>query len=390
MKIAIVKENFHGECRVAMVPGEVPRLAKKGHEVLVESGAGTAAGYPDAAYAGKGARVLTSRAEVFAAGDVIAQVRGLGANPEAGTADLAHLSAGKTILGFLDPLASPQQAAILAATGASAFAMELVPRITRAQSMDALSSQANLAGYKSVLIAASRLGRILPMMMTAAGTVSAARVFVIGVGVAGLQAIATAKRLGAIVHAYDVRPEVKDQVKSVGGEFIELDLATEGAGDGGGYAKEQSESFLARQRELMAEYVRGADIVITTAAVPGQRAPVLVTASMIEGTKPGSILIDLAAETGGNCELTRAGEDVVTEGMTIVGPTNVASTLPYHASQLYARNISALINHLTGEDGKILLKLDDEITAGCLVCHEGKVVHPRVADLLAPPAKENS
>lgn len=391
MNIAVLKETFPGERRVAMVPAEIARLAKNGHEVLVESGAGEAAGYPDEAYTEKGGRILSSRAEALTAGDVIAQVRGLGANPEAGADDLAHLSAGKIVIGFLDPLGRPDQAATLAATGASAFAMELVPRITRAQAMDALSSQANLAGYKSVLIAANRIGRILPLMMTAAGTVSAARVFVIGVGVAGLQAIATAKRLGAIVHAYDVRPEVKDQVKSVGGEFVELDLATEGAGDGGGYAKEQSEDFLARQRELMAEYVRGADIVITTAAVPGRRAPVLVTASMIEGTKPGSILIDLAAETGGNCELTRAGEDVETPGMTIVGPVNVPSTLPFHASQLYARNVSALVNHLSGKDGSMALNLEDEITAGCLVCHEGKVVNPRVAELLAPaqaPADE--
>jgi NAD(P) transhydrogenase subunit alpha len=383
MNIAVVKETFPGERRVAMVPGEITRLAKKGHEVFVESGAGTAAGYPDEAYTEKGGRILATREEVFAVGDLIAQVRGLGMNPDAGAHDLSLLTEGKTVVGFLDPLAKPELAADLAVTGASAFAMELVPRITRAQSMDALSSQANLAGYKSVLLAANRLGRILPMMMTAAGTVSAARVFVIGVGVAGLQAIATAKRLGAIVHAYDVRPEVKDQVKSVGGEFVELDLSTDDAGDGGGYAKEQSEDFLARQRELMAEYVRASDIVITTAAVPGRRAPVLVTASMVEGTKPGSVLIDLAAETGGNCELTRAGEDVETGGMTIVGPTNIPSTLAYHASQLYARNVSALVSHLTGEEGKLSLDRDDEITAGCLVCHEGKVVNPRVADLLA-------
>lgn len=391
MIISVVKESFPDEHRVAMVPGEITRLAKKGHEVLIEAGAGTAAGYPDEAYTEKGGRIIASREELFAAGDLIAQVRGLGMNPDAGARDLAYLGEGKTVIGFLDPLAKPELAADLAVTGASAFAMELVPRITRAQSMDALSSQANLAGYKSVLIAASRLGRILPLMMTAAGTLSAARVFVIGVGVAGLQAIATAKRLGAIVHAYDVRPEVKDQVKSVGGEFVELDLTTDDAGDGGGYAKEQSEDFLNRQRELMAEYVRASDIVITTAAVPGRRAPVLVTASMIEGTKPGSILIDLAAETGGNCELTQAGEDVETPGMLIVGPTNIPSTLPYHASQLYARNVSALVNHLTGEDGKLALNLEDEITAGCLVCHEGKVVNPRVADILAASTtKEDS
>lgn len=393
MNISVLKETFPGEHRVAMVPGEMARLSKKGHELYVESGAGLAAGYPDEAYTEKGAHVLGSRKEVFAAGDVIAQVRGLGMNPDAGADDLPYLGAGKTVIGFLDPLAKPDLAATLAATGASAFAMELVPRITRAQSMDALSSQANLAGYKSVLMAANRIGRILPLMMTAAGTVSAARVFVIGVGVAGLQAIATAKRLGAIVHAYDVRPEVKDQVKSVGGEFVELDLATDNASGGGGYAKEQSEDFLTRQRELMAEYVRASDIVITTAAIPGRRAPVLVTASMLEGTKPGSILIDLAAETGGNCELTRAGEDVETAGMTIVGPTNVPSSLPFHASQLYARNISALVLHLTGEGGALTVNLEDEITAGCVVCHEGKVVNSRVSDAIAAasaPAKENS
>lgn len=382
MIIAVAKETFPGERRVALVPAEIPRLAKKGHEVLVEAGAGVAAGYLDEAYTDKGAKVLSSREEVFSGADLIAQVRGFGSNPEAGEADLAYLDASKTLVAFLDPLAQPALAAKLAATGATAYGMELVPRITRAQSMDALSSQANLAGYKCVLTAASHLGRILPLMMTAAGTVVAARVLVIGVGVAGLQAIATAKRLGAQVYGYDVRPEVKDQVKSVGGEFVELDLATEDAGDSGGYAKEQSDDFLRRQRELMAEHVRAADIVITTAAVPGRRAPVLVTADMLEGVKPGSVLVDMAAETGGNCELTRAGEEVDANGMTILGPTNIASSVPFHASQLYARNVSALVAHLSDEDAKPVHDLEDEITAGTIVCHGGAVVNPRVKALL--------
>jgi NAD(P) transhydrogenase subunit alpha len=382
MIIAVPKETFPGERRVALVPAEIPRLAKKGHEVLIEAGAGEAAGYPDAAYAEKGGRLSASRDEVFASAALIAQVRGLGANPETGEADLARLGEGKTLVAFLDPLARPDLASRLAGTGATAFAMELVPRITRAQSMDALSSQANLDGYKCVLLAANHLGRILPLMMTAAGTVQAARVFVIGAGVAGLQAIATAKRLGAQVYGYDVRPEVRDQVKSVGGEFVELDLATDDAGDTGGYAKEQSEDFLARQRELMAEHVRAADIVITTAAVPGRRAPVLVTAQMLEGVKPGSVLVDMAAETGGNCELTEAGKEVTVGGMTILGPTNIASSLPFHASQLYARNVSALVTHLTGEDGVTAVDTEDEITAGALVCHGGLVANPRVAALL--------
>ncbi|MFT4569770.1 MAG: NAD(P) transhydrogenase subunit alpha [Hyphomicrobiaceae bacterium] len=390
MIIAVPKETFPGERRVALVPAEIPRLAKKGHEVVIEAGAGIAAGYVDQAYTEKGARLAASRDEVFASGELIAQVRGLGANPDAGQADLARLDGSKTVVAFLDPLAQPDLAAKLASTGATAFSMELVPRITRAQSMDALSSQANLVGYKCVLLAADRLGRILPLMMTAAGTLVAARVLVIGAGVAGLQAIATAKRLGAQVYGYDVRPEVKDQVKSVGGEFVELDLDTGDAGDSGGYAKEQSDDFLRRQRELMAEHVRAADIVITTAAIPGRRAPVLVTREMLEGVKPGSILVDMAAETGGNCELTEAGTDVEVNGMIIMGPTNIASSVPFHASQLYARNVSALVAHLAGEDGKPAVDLDDEITASAIVCTGGSIANPRISSLLETSTEKSS
>jgi H+-translocating NAD(P) transhydrogenase subunit alpha len=378
MIVGVVKETFPGEKRVALVPGEIARLAKRNHSVMIESGAGVAAGYPDSAYAEKGAQIVNNRNDVLSKSDVLVQVRSLGTNPDLGRADLSHLKKGAVVIGFCDPLMALESAQKLAETGVSAFAMELVPRITRAQAMDALSSQANLAGYKSVLLAAEYMPRIFPMMMTAAGTIAAARVFVLGVGVAGLQAIATAKRLGAVVEAYDIRPEVKDQVVSVGGKFVELPLETGQAGDGGGYAKQQSADFYKRQQELLAVHIRHADAVITTAAVPGRRAPILVTKAMLEGAKPGGVLIDLAAESGGNCELTRVGEVVDHAGFKIVGPTNVPSTVSFHASQLYARNVTALIELISEKDGALKLKLDDEVVAGTLLCHGGEIVHPRV------------
>ncbi len=334
MIVGIPKETFPGEARVAVVPSLVPALCKAKLEVLLEAGAGGLAGYPDAAYEDKGARIAASRAEVFGEAGVVLQVRGYGTNKEAGVGDLELLRDGQILVAMLDPLGSASAAEELARKGVSAFAMELMPRITRAQSMDVLSSMATVAGYKAVLLAAARLPKMFPMLMTAAGTVAPARVLVVGAGVAGLQAISVARRLGAVVNAYDVRPAVKEQVLSLGAKFVELGLETEGSEDKGGYAKAQDETFYARQRQVMAQVVADSDVVITTAQVPGKLAPVLVTEAMVSGMSPGSVIVDLAAEQGGNCELTRAGETLDRHGVTILGPVNVASTIPFHASQM--------------------------------------------------------
>lgn len=377
MIIGVPKETFPGEQRVALVPANLPNLAKQAISVIVQSGAGVAAGYPDEAYVEKGATIVPTREEVFAKADIVAMVRAGGSNPN-GDADLALLRKGQKLIAFLDPLAKPQDAAKVAATGVEAWSMELIPRTTRAQSMDALSSMANLAGYKSVLLAANQAPRIFPMMTTAAGTITPAKVLVLGVGVAGLQAIATAKRLGAVVEAYDIRPEVKDQVKSVGGKFVELNLDTSGSSDKGGYAKEQTAEFIARQQEALAQFVRAADVVITTAQVPGRKAPVLLTAAMQKGMKPGSIVVDLAAESGGNCELTKAGETYLVDGVTMIGPVNLPSTMAFHASQLYGRNVATLVAYLTTKDGTYAPKDDDEIVRETRVSKDGEVVHARV------------
>jgi NAD(P) transhydrogenase subunit alpha len=381
MLVAVLKETFPGEKRVALIPAEVTRLTKRKCEVIVEAGAGAAAGFLDAMYEAKGARV-GSRADALAKAEVVVCVRALGANAATGAADAAALRAGQALIGFLDPLGSPKALQPVQGKGVHAFSMELMPRITRAQSMDALSSMANIAGYKAVLLAASALPKMFPMMITAAGTVSPAKVLVLGAGVAGLQAIATAKRLGAVVEAYDVRPEVKEQVVSVGGKFVELQLETAGAGDKGGYAKAQSEEFYKKQQEQLAQYVRAADVIITTAAIPGRRAPTLITAEMLKGSKPGAVLVDLAAETGGNCALTKPGETTVAEGVTILGPLNVPGTVPAHASQLYARNVVTFLEHLTTLEGTLKLDREDEITRETLVVHNGEVVHPRVQQAL--------
>jgi len=383
MIAGIPRETFPGERRVSIVPGVVPALAKAGLDVCVEAGAGTAAGFGEAEYAARGAKVVASRQELFASADVILQVRTLGANPQSGRPDLELIRPGQGIIGFADPLVAAAPIGALAELGATLFAMELMPRITRAQSMDALSSQATVAGYKAVLLAASSLPRMFPMLMTAAGTVSAARVFVIGAGVAGLQAIAAAKRMGAIVEAYDIRPAVKEQVQSVGGKFVELPLETTGAEAAGGYAKAMDEQFYRRQRELLGQVVARSDVVIATAAVPGKRAPVLVTGEMVKAMAAGSVVVDLAAEQGGNCELTQPGQTIVEHGVTILGPTNLASTVPYHASQMYARNISAFLLHLV-KDGRLQVNMDDEITRQTLVARDGRVVHPRVLEAMKP------
>ncbi len=381
MVVGIPAETYPGERRVATVPAVLPALTKAGLDVLLEPGAGAAAGFPDEGYVEKGAALSGDRAQLFATADVVLQVRALGANPDAGRADLALLRPGQVVIGLSEPLGEPAAARELAGCGATAFSMELIPRITRAQSMDALSSMATIAGYKAVLVAAEALPRMFPMMMTAAGTVTPARVFVVGAGVAGLQAIASARRLGAKVEAYDVRPAVKEQVESLGASFVDLPLDTAGSEDAGGYAKAQDEAFYARQREMMGRVVAGSDVVITTALIPGRPAPVLVTDEMVAGMTPGSVVVDLAAERGGNVEPSRPDEAVSAHGVTVLGPTNLPSTVPYHASQMYARNVSALLLHLV-RDGALALDPDDEITAGTLVSRDGEVVHPRVRELL--------
>jgi len=379
--VGVPKETFPGERRVALVPAALPGITKAGIGVLIESGAGEACGHSDAEYAGKGATIASSRSELFQTADVILQVRSAGANPVRGRTDLEQLRPGQVVIGFFDPLSSPRIVEEVARTGATAFSMEMIPRITRAQSMDALSSMATVAGYKAVLLAADRLPKMFPMLMTAAGTITPARVLVIGVGVAGLQAIATAKRLGGQVEAYDVRPAVKEQVESLGAKFLELPLETEDAEDSGGYAKALDESFYRRQREFMTKAVAACDVVITTAAVPGKRAPLLVTAEMVAGMRAGSVIVDVAAERGGNCELTKPGEDVVENGVVILGPTNLPSMVPADASRMYARNISTFFLHLVNE-GKLEYAPEDEIVSGTLLTKAGKVVHPRVRELL--------
>jgi NAD(P) transhydrogenase subunit alpha len=376
MILGVPKETFAGERRVAIAPQSVAAFIKGGVDVVVESGAGEAAGFPDAAYTGVNARI-GSRADAYAA-DILACVRV--------SADAPYRK-DQVVIGFSDPLSDKALTQSVAAKGATLFSMEMVPRITRAQSMDALSSMATIAGYKAVLLAADALPRMFPMLMTAAGTLTAARAFVIGAGVAGLQAIATAKRLGARVEAYDVRPAVKEQIQSLGARFLELPLEAGDAQDAGGYAKAQDESFYRRQRELMAKTLAATDVVITTAAIPGKKSPVLITEDAVKGMPPGSVIVDLAAERGGNCELTRANETIVAHGVTIMGPTNLPATIPYHASQMYSRNILTLVQHLAprakGDDGKLTgpatlaFNMDDEITRETMMTRGGDVVNAR-------------
>ncbi len=379
--VGVPRETFPGERRAALVPAAVPTLLKGGMEVLVEQGAGEASGYPDTAYQEKGARILERREQIFAEADLILQVRCLGANPEAGKADLDQLRPDQVLIGLCEPLSTPEAAQALADRGVVLFSMELMPRITRAQGMDVLSSMATVAGYRAVLIAADLLPRMFPMMMTAAGTLAPARVFVVGAGVAGLQAIATARRLGGVVSAYDVRPAVKEQVESLGAKFIELDLETGESEDKGGYAKAMDEEFYRKQREMMGKVLAESDVVITTAAVPGKKAPILITGGMAAGMAPGSVIVDLAAERGGNCELTRPGETVIEKGVTITGPLNLPSEVPYHASQMYARNCVNFVLHLVKE-GRLDLDREDEIIAGTLVTRGKEVVHPAVRKIL--------
>ncbi len=381
MKVGVPKETFPGDARVALIPQSVSALEKAGVEVILENGAGADAGFSDAAYQEKGGRIVPDCQTVFKEADFIALIRAGGANPEAGAAHVGMLREGQLLMAFLEPLAAPDAMQQLAATKASVFAMELMPRITRAQSMDALSSMATVSGYMAVVLAAERLPKFFPMFMTAAGTISPAKVFVLGAGVAGLQAISTARRLGAVVEAYDVRPAVKEQVESLGARFVELELETADSEDAGGYAKDQSEDFKRRQQELMADHIRASDVVITTALVPGAKAPVLVPGLVVEGMRPGSVIVDLAAEKGGNCEPTKAGEIVLQKGVSIIGPVNLGASLPTHASQMYSTNMTTFLQHLIS-DGAITLDLEDEITKGSLMAHGGKVVHPAVLETL--------
>ena len=380
MKVAVVKETFPGERRVGLVPVSVPLLIKSGLEVLVQVGAGEAAGFADQLYVDKGAKIAATRDEVFAA-DIVVQVRSLGVNPQAGRDDLSRLRSGQVLLGMCDPLGEPKAVDEIAETGATLLALELIPRTTRAQSMDVLSSMATVIGYRAVLLAATELPKLFPMLMTAGGTLTAAKAFVIGAGVAGLSAIATARRLGGVARAYDVRPACREQVESLGGKFVELPLETAGAEGAGGYAKAQDETFYQRQRELLANVVADSDVVITTAAIPGKQSPLLVTAEAVARMQPGAVIVDLAAERGGNCALTKADQRVVADGVTILGPTNLPGEVPQHASQMFSANVTAFLLNLV-KKGEIVLNCDDEIIRETLVAHGGEVAHPRIRDLL--------
>ena len=385
MKIGVVKETYPGEQRVALVPSVLPSLIKGGMEVIIESKAGEQAGYPDEAYIEKGGTIASSRGQVFEVSDFILQVRLLGANPNEGKGDLPNLRKGQMLVGMAEALGNPQSVQALAAREVTAFALELMPRITRAQSMDILSSMGTVAGYKAVLMAANTLPKMFPMLMTAAGTVTPAKVLIIGAGVAGLQAISVARRLGASVQAYDIRPAVKEQILSLGAKFVELPLETGDAEDKGGYAKAQDETFYKKQRELLGQVIATSDVVISTAAVPGKKAPILITAEMVAGMAPGSVIVDLAAERGGNCELTKSGETIVAHGVIIHGPENLSSTVPYHASQMYAKNVATFLLHLV-KKGEVNLDMNDEITKETMMTQNGEVVQPRIREVLGLPA----
>ena len=391
MIVGAAVERYPNENRVALVPALVPDLVKAGLEVLVEAGAGEKAGFLDKAYKENGARLVTDRTELFSSADILFLVHGLHVNTETSGDDLKLLRSGQIIVGLLNPLGAPEAVRQLAGKDITAFALELLPRIARSQPMDALSSMATVTGYKAVLLAAGALNKLYPMMITAAGTITPARVLIVGAGVAGLQAIATSKRLGAVVRAYDVRPAVKEQVESLGAKFVELELETEEAETSGGYAQAMGEEFYRRQREMMKRVVVESDVVITTAAIPGKKSPILITEDMVKGMEPGSVIVDLAAEGGGNCELTKPGETINAHGVIIMGPENVASTIPYHASQMYSKNLTAFLTNMM-DDGEFRLDLEDQIIRDSLITHKGEVVNPRVRELLgmsdSPPLEE--
>jgi NAD(P) transhydrogenase subunit alpha len=383
MIVGVPRETYPGERRVALVPGVVPNLSSRGFQVLVESGAGEGAGHSDASYRDKGARV-GSRGDVFREADVVVQVLCYGSNDKTGEQDLSLLRKGQWLVGFLRPLGALDTVRRIAERGVESFAVELMPRTTRAQTMDALSSMGTICGYKAVVVAANLLPRMFPMLTTAAGTITPARVFIIGAGVAGLQAIATARRLGAVASAYDLRPAAKEQVQSLGGRFVELPIEAKDAQDARGYGKAQDEAFYARQRELLGRVLAESDVVITAAVVPGRKSPVLVTADMVAGMPPGSVVVDLAAERGGNCELTRPGEVTLSHGAFVVGSLNLASEVPHHASQMYARNVTSFLLHLFG-DGTKPPDRQDEIVRETLLTFGGEIVQPRVREFFSLP-----
>ncbi|HKV60653.1 MAG TPA: NAD(P) transhydrogenase subunit alpha [Candidatus Acidoferrum sp.] len=385
MIVGVLRESFPGERRVALVPAAIPNLTKAGLEVVVEAGAGIGAGYPDADYAAKGAKVISDRSEVFRTADILVQVLCYGSNDKTGKADVLLFRNRQVLIGFLRPLGSIETIQEIASKGVTSFSVELMPRTTRAQSMDVLSSMATICGYKAVVLAADTSPRIFPMLTTAAGTITPGRVFVIGAGVAGLQAIATARRLGAVASAYDLRPAAKEQVQSLGGRFVELPIEAKDAEDARGYARAQDETFYTRQRELLGKVVAESDVVISAAVIPGKKPPILVTKEMVASMAPGSVIIDLAGERGGNCELTRPGEIVVEHGVTIIGWFNLASTVPYHASQMFARNVTAFLLHLV-KDGKLQLNMEDEIVRETMLTHGEEVVNARVREFFALPA----
>ena len=385
MIVGVPRESFPGERRVAMVPAVIPSLTKAGLEVVVEAGAGREAGYLDADYAAKGAKILPSRADVFGTADIVTQVLCYGSNDRTGKADVPLYRTGQALIGFLRPLGSLETIQEIASKGVTAFSIELMPRTTRAQSMDALSSMATISGYKAVLIAADTLPKLFPMLTTAAGTITPARVFIIGCGVAGLQAIATARRLGAVVSAYDLRPAVKEQVQSLGGRFVEIAIEAKDAQDARGYATAQGEEFYQKQRELLGKVVAESDVVITAAVIPGKKSPILVTKEMVAGMAPGSVIVDLAAERGGNCELTRAEEKIQEHGVTIIGSINLASTVPYHASQMYAKNVATFLLYMIKE-GKLQINPQDEIVRDTLLTQGGEIVNARLREIYKLPA----
>ena len=381
MIVAVPKETYPEEKRIALIPQAIPALTKAGLEVVVEAGAGEGANIRDDDFAAQTARVEQDRQRLLSQADVVLMVRGPGSHADFPAADLDALKEGTILIAFLEPLAAPATMKELADRKLTVFAMELMPRTTLAQSMDALSSMATIAGYKAVLAAADASPKLFPMFMTAAGTITPARVFVLGAGVAGLQAIATARRLGAVVEAFDIRPIVKEEVESLGAKFVQLELETEEAQDSGGYATAQSDDFYQRQQELMADRIKASDVVITTAAVPGKKSPVLIAEEVVAGMKPGSVIVDLAAEKGGNCAVTKPGEKIVHKGVTVIGPDNLSAEVPVHASQMYAKNISTFLLNMIKE-GKLDLDMEDEITKGAMVSHGGKLVNDAVLSAL--------
>lgn len=385
MIVGVPRESFPGERRVALVPAAIPNLTKAGLEVVVETNAGAQAGYPDADYAAKGAKILSRREDVFQSADIITQVLCHGSNDKTGKDDVPLFRSEQILIGFLRPLGSLETIQEIALKGVTSFSVELMPRTTRAQSMDALSSMATICGYKAIVLAADTLPRIFPMLTTAAGTITPGRILVVGAGVAGLQAIATGRRLGAVVSAYDLRPAAKEQVQSLGGRFVELPIEAKDAQDERGYARAQGEDFYNKQRELLGKVVADSDVVVTAAVIPGKKPPVLITKEMVARMAPGSVIVDLASERGGNCELTKPGQIVVEHGVTIIGWLNLASTVPYHASQMYARNISSFLLHLT-KDGKPQFNLQDEIVRDTMLTRGGQVVNARVREFFSLPA----